>query len=392
MTVPDRLTRQMAFLTECDRLKSVERSNVLLDLSRHENSAEHSWHAALFALVFASTAPDGADIDQSIAMLLLHDIVEIDAGDHPVHIPVNVAEVAAKETLAAERIFGLLPDDQAQRFRALWQDFERCDTPSAIYAKRIDYIQPVLQVLLAPVWHDGHPDIATHTLREGRARVLSNDWPDIVDYCETLIARKSPPETDLHRSLTFLAEADRLKHVTRATTLCDGSRFENSAEHSWHVALWALVLGEYRPDGSDIATVIRMLLLHDLVEIDAGDAPIFGDHDTAQIEADEQAAADRIFGLLPDEVAQDLRNNWTRFENSACPNAIFAKSLDRAVAPVQNLASGGGSWITYKVTYDMFCEKVRAKIQRGAPQVWDWLDPKARAKLDELAVGGYDIG
>lgn len=384
-----RIDRQLAFLTECDRLKSVDRSNVLLDLSRRENSAEHSWHAALYALIFADTAPDGADITRAISMLLLHDIVEIDAGDHPVHIAVDADEVAAKESAAADRIFGLLPDDQSRTLRGLWDEFEHRTSPSAIYAKRIDHIQPILQVLLAPVWNDGHPDIATDTLRKGRAAYLASDWPEMVQHCEALIALQTPPPSDLSRCLAFLVEADRLKHIIRATPLCDGSRFENSAEHSWHVALWALVLGEHLPDDGDLGTVIRMLLLHDLVEIDAGDAPVFGDHDIPAIEAAELAAANRIFGLLPDALAQNLCATWTRFEDSACTESIFAKSLDRAIAPVQNLASGGGSWIDYKVTYDMFCAKVGAKIQRGAPQVWDWLAPKARVKLDELVANGH---
>ncbi len=389
MIFQDRLDQQLTFLTEADRLKSVERSNVLLDLSRHENSAEHSWHAALFALIFADSAPKDCDLDRAIAMLLVHDLVEIDAGDHPVHIPFDAENVAQKESEAADRIFGLLPTDQGTAIRALWQEFENRETPSAIYAKRIDHIQPILQVFLAPIWREGHPDIATHTLREGRARYLNTDWPEIAQYCETLISGETPPKGDMHKRLTFLSEIDQLKHVERATTLCDGSRFENSAEHSWHVALWAMILAEHLPDGADINTAIRMLLLHDLVEIDAGDAPVFGDHDTAAIEAAEALAAERLFGLLPQTQAQDLREIWNRFEENNSPEAIFAKSLDRAIPPVQNLASGGGSWVDYKVTYDMFCTKVGAKIQRGAPAVWTWLAPRAKKLLDELVANNH---
>lgn len=182
----------------------------------------------------------------------------------------------------------------------------------------------------------------------------------------------------LDAQMAFLTEADKLKSIYRATTLCDGTRAENSGEHSWHIALYALVLGEHAPDGVDINRVIRMLLLHDLIEIDADDTPIFGTYDIAAVEAQEAAAAKRIFGLLPGDQGADLHALWQEFEASETPDAIFAKSLDRFQPPNQNLASGGGSWTTYNVTYDRVAEKVGAKINRGAPALWSWISPKIR--------------
>ncbi|MGH1413076.1 MAG: HD domain-containing protein [Pelagimonas sp.] len=188
----------------------------------------------------------------------------------------------------------------------------------------------------------------------------------------------------LDDQMAFLIEIDRLKSVNRATTLCDGSRRENSAEHSWHVAMYALTLADQAPDGCDIGRVIQMLLLHDLVEIDAGDAPVFGDHDMDAIEAAEQAAADRIFGLLPDDIAAKFRAIWDEFEANTSPEAQFAKSLDRLVPPVQNLQSGGGSWVDYKVDWAMFSARVGHKIENGAPGVWAWLAPRAQSFLARL--------
>ncbi|OJI94800.1 putative hydrolase of HD superfamily [Planktotalea frisia] len=183
----------------------------------------------------------------------------------------------------------------------------------------------------------------------------------------------------LDAQMSFLNEADKLKNVIRATTLCDGSRHENSGEHSWHIALYALVLAEHAPDGVDINRVIKMLLLHDLVEIDAGDAPIFGDHDIAAMEADEAIAADRIFGMLPVDQSVELRAIWEEFEAAQTPDAIFAKSLDRFQPPNQNLMSNGGSWTDYGVSYDTIEARVGSKIERGAPVLWAWLSPKIRA-------------
>jgi putative hydrolase of HD superfamily len=183
----------------------------------------------------------------------------------------------------------------------------------------------------------------------------------------------------LDAQMAFLTEACKLKTVNRATLLCDGSRRENSGEHSWHLALYALTLAEHAPESVDINRVIRMLLLHDLVEIDAGDAPIFGDYDPKASAAAERAAAERIFGLLPEDQAQDLKALWQEFEANETPDAKFAKSLDRFQPPNQNLASGGGSWVEYAVDYETVASKVGAKINHGAPQLWQWIAPKIQA-------------
>lgn len=183
----------------------------------------------------------------------------------------------------------------------------------------------------------------------------------------------------LEQQIAFLNEADRLKSVTRGTTLCDASRAENSAEHSWHLTLYALVLADQAGPDVDITRVIKMLILHDLVEIDAGDNPIFGDFDPAEMEAQEQAAADRIFGLLPKDLNQDLRAIWEEFEANTTPSAQFAKSLDRFQPPMQNLASGGGSWVSYNVSETQFVEKVGSKIAVGAPGLWRFAQKKVSA-------------
>ena len=183
--------------------------------------------------------------------------------------------------------------------------------------------------------------------------------------------------TRLEQQIAFLNEADKLKSVTRGTLLCDASRAENSAEHSWHLTLYALVLADQAGEGVDITRVIKMLTLHDLVEIDAGDNPIFGSYDAADMEAQEQLAADRIFDLLPNDLRDDLRATWEEFEANKTPTARFAKSLDRFQPPMQNLAAGGGSWVEYNVTEAQFVEKVGSKIKTGAPGLWEF----ARARV-----------
>ena len=122
-----------------------------------------------------------------------------------------------------------------------------------------------------------------------------------------------------------------------------------------------------------------MLILHDLVEIDAGDNPIFDNVDVAAIEASEQVAADRIFGLLPNDIRDDLRAVWEEFEAAQTDDAQFAKSLDRFQPPMLNIASGGGSWIDYNVSEQIIADRVGSKIQIGAPALWDYARTKITA-------------
>lgn len=184
----------------------------------------------------------------------------------------------------------------------------------------------------------------------------------------------------LDQQVAFLNEADKLKSITRATTLADGSRPENSAEHSWHLTLYALVLSDQAKSGVDITRVIKMLILHDLVEIDAGDNPIFDDVDVAAMEAAEKIAADRIFGILPSDIRDELRAVWEEFEAAETDDAQFAKSLDRFQPPMLNIASGGGSWIDYNVSEKMIADRVGSKINIGAPALWDY----ARTKIADF--------
>lgn len=179
--------------------------------------------------------------------------------------------------------------------------------------------------------------------------------------------------------LAFLTEADKLKSIQRGTTLCDGSRRENSGEHSWHIALYALTLAEHANRPVKIDRVIRMLLIHDLVEIDAGDAPIHGDHDPETLAIREQAAADRIFGLLPEDQAETFRSLWEEFEAAETDDAIFAKSIDRVQPVVANLETGGGSWPEYKVTSAQLDTRVGTKVRRGAPAIWAGLSARIDA-------------
>jgi len=378
-TPADRLPDQMAFLIEADKLKSIIRANVLSDGSRQENTAEHSWHLCLWALVFADQS-QGANIPRVIQMLLLHDLVEIDAGDHPIHLNPDPDAVLDVERKAADRLFGLLPADQGINYRLLWDEFEDGKSADAHYARMIDKAAPMFLELANPDIGPTERDIL-HTLHTtGRFAHLKDDWPEMFQHASNLLnKRRLMPLEPMASRLRFVMEADRLKTVLRGTTLCDGSRNENSAEHSWHIMLWALTLHEHSFEAAKIDHVLLMLLLHDIVEIDAGDNPIHGDFDAAAVEAQEQAAADRLFSMLPPAQRDEYRAIWEEFEAAKSTDAIFAKAVDRAQPLICNLESGGGSWRDYNVTRDQIDTRVGVKVKKGAPALWAALAPRIDA-------------
>jgi putative hydrolases of HD superfamily len=170
----------------------------------------------------------------------------------------------------------------------------------------------------------------------------------------------------LDSQLRFVLEADRLKTVLRQTVITGGSRRENTAEHSWHLALMAVVLGEHAPPGTDLARVCTMVLLHDLVEIDAGDLFLYADAAAqARQEEAERAAADRIFAILPGAQGAQLRALWQEFEERRTADARFARALDRLQPMLLNMQTNGGTWREHGITADQVLSKV-ALIEEGS--------------------------
>ncbi|GAA1013853.1 hydrolase [Acrocarpospora pleiomorpha] len=165
-------------------------------------------------------------------------------------------------------------------------------------------------------------------------------------------------EDRLSGQIQFILEIDKLKRVLRRNLLIDGSRRENDAEHSWHLGMLALVMAEHAEPGVNLDRVVRMLLVHDIVEIDAGDTFIYDVVAVEAQEAAERAAADRIFGLLPGDQATEFRALWDEFEARETPEARFAKALDRLAPIMANHHNEGGTWALYKVTARQVREKV----------------------------------
>jgi len=189
----------------------------------------------------------------------------------------------------------------------------------------------------------------------------------------------------LEQQIQFIIEIDKLKQVVRQTYVTDGSRNENSVEHSWHLAVMAMILSEHANDPDiDLLKVIRMVLIHDIVEIDAGDTFLYDDkHAESKINR-ELAAADRLFNLLPSDQADIFRKLWDEFEARQTKEAKFAYALDRLQPMLHNVITKGKAWQKHGVKKSQVIEK-NSPMQEGAASLWEYISDL----LDYAVAEGY---
>lgn len=188
----------------------------------------------------------------------------------------------------------------------------------------------------------------------------------------------------LKNQINFILEIDKLKNIYRQSLLLDGKRRENDAEHSWHIAIMALVLQEYSNFDVDILKVIKMLILHDIVEIDAGDVVIFDTQKRKEQANVEKDAANRIFGKLPIDQRKEFINLWNEFEELKTPESKYARVLDRLEPILLNYYSGGRAWKDANITKQQVIE-INQIIEQGATEMWEFV----QELIDEATNKGY---
>lgn len=177
-------------------------------------------------------------------------------------------------------------------------------------------------------------------------------------------------ESNLLKQLEFIKEIDKVKYIERRTKLFHSDRRENDAEHSWHLAMMAMVLSEHANVQINLLKVIKMVLIHDIVEIDAGDTFLFDtkkDHDNNQ---EERKCAERVFGMLPDKQRDELLGLWEEFEKGSSEEAKFARALDNLEPMLQNATNEGGTWQEFDVGHDVVYDKKKV-IAKGSATLWD---------------------
>lgn len=178
---------------------------------------------------------------------------------------------------------------------------------------------------------------------------------------------------DLLQQIEFIKEIDKLKYIQRKTRLLNSERHENDAEHSWHLAVMAIVLAGHSNKQIDLLKVVKMVLIHDIVEIDAGDTFIYDTHKNHSNTDEERLAAQRIFGLLPKEQAREMIAVWEEFELGETAEAKFARSMDRLEPLLQNSSNNGGTWREFGVSYEKVYTK-KSVIREGSETIWDYAE------------------
>jgi putative hydrolase of HD superfamily len=215
---------------------------------------------------------------------------------------------------------------------------------------------------------------------------MTNDMGDDTNMAEKVGSELTPDQGGRFKGqIEFILEADKLKHTLRRTVLMDRSRRENSAEHSWHIALLALVLSEYASgDEIDVFRVVKMLLIHDLVEIDAGDTYCYDDHGRQDQARREIQAADRIFNILPEDQALSFLKLWEEFEARETAESRLANALDRLQPFLHNYFTEGQTWQENAVKSTQVVARMQP-VEDGSPFLWKYI----RARIDDAVAKGY---
>lgn len=177
----------------------------------------------------------------------------------------------------------------------------------------------------------------------------------------------------LLQQINFIKEIDKVKYIQRRTKLFNSDRSENDAEHSWHLAMMTIVLAEHADAPIDVLKVLKMVLIHDIVEIDAGDTFIYDTTKNHSNAEEERLAANRIFGMLPKEQAEEFISIWEEFESGQTNEAKFARSMDRLEPLLQNTSNNGGTWAEFGVDYNKVYEKKKV-IKEGSGALWSYAE------------------
>ena len=185
----------------------------------------------------------------------------------------------------------------------------------------------------------------------------------------------------LQKQMEFIVEVDKVKKIMRQTYLSDASRKEDDAEHSWHLALMAVLLKEYSNEEVDLTKVIPMVLIHDLVEIDAGDTYAYSGESAAVTEARERKAAERVFGILPEDQGKVFRDLWEEFEAYQTPEAKFAHVLDNCQPMLLNDASNGLSWTEHQVRKSQIYKR-NEHTAEGSRKIWNYMQSLIQKHID----------
>ncbi len=390
------LKDRLAFLRATDCLKELRRANWIYSRQRQETVAEHSWHALLLAMLLADTAPEGIDHDHVRDLLVVHDLVEVYAGDTPIWDDAARHDEAAREIAAGARLMALLPDEVAPRFDPLWREFQAQESEEARFARAIDTLHPPLMS-----WSDGGNGHSNGSITP--ARLIERKRPTIEEYpalwdlllwtvqgtvdrgvlpADDAIRRRSdsdPSRPDAagcsHDRIEFLLATDRLKEERRANLILSQPRRETVAEHCWHVSLLELLFADCAPAGTDRNRVADLLIVHDLVEVYAGDTSIDDLAGQRTVFEREANAAQQLLALLPPSSRVRFAQLIDEFQAQETREARYARALDTLHPTMLTWIEGAHVHPDHEnapASASVVLERKRQMLE-GYPELWSLL-------------------
>lgn len=333
---------RLAFFVATDALKETRRANWMYSTPRQETVAGHVWHTTLLARLLADAAPSGIDHNHVRDLLIVHDLVEVYAGDTVLWDDIPDHDVAAREQAAGERLVGLLPNAQQSLLDPLWREFQAQETLESRWARSIDALHPMVMS-----WFPGAPGHANKSLTPTKILVRKQPFlepfPAIWELARWLVRQavdqrlipgdEMTPRQDVSSSLSarlnFFVATDVLKQEQRSNHILSAERTESVAEHSWHLMLLGLICADFAPDDVDIDRALDLLLIHDLVEVYAGDNPVHLITDADLVRHSEDEAAARLLATIPENaLGAGFATLVEEFQTCITPHARFAKALD----------------------------------------------------------------
>jgi putative hydrolase of HD superfamily len=379
------LHARLPFFLATDALKDVQRANWIRGEARFETVAEHCWHATLLAMLFADAAPGGIDHNRVRDLLIIHDLVEVYAGDTPIFDVALRESEAEREMAAGERLIALLPSDVLPWFDPLLREFHDQATEEARFARAIDTLHPSLLSWTVGGHRQSSGAITPSSLLERKHPTIAAYpviWELVVDVVQGAVNGGLLPADDVVRRVERLASAyltdrlefffatDVLKEVQRANRVHASMRFETVAEHCWHASLLALLFADAAPDGIDQDRVRDLLTIHDLVEVYAGDTPLW-DIALRESEAErEMAAGERLMALLSSDVSPPFDSLFREFQDQNTAEARFARAIDSLHPLLVSWTEGGQGHPEHAFTPSWLVERKRSTLS-AYPELWE---------------------
>lgn len=372
---------------------------IWLKSGRQENDTEHSFFLGMFVILFQNDLPRGVNLERLIKMVLIHDLPEIYTGDVFAFDTKGRIGKEEREMDAAKKLFAQLPQDLSEEFLSLFVEFEERKTLESRIARAFDKLQPVVENILSDGRGWWEYDVTFQKIEELEARHLGicdaidelhgQLMSEVAEKNSTrekepiVFQRKRHPQLQerIQKIIQFAKTLDAFTAIERQLYVTSGHH-ENDAEHSWQLAMMVMLFEKDLPKELNVFHTIKIVLIHDLVEIISGDVSVFDVKARIGKEEREAKAAKKLFAQLPEDLEKEFHNLFAEYEAKQTLEAKVAKAFDKLQPPMQNLFTNGRAWIEHGLTYEQIYE-----VKKGAVE----FDPSIKLLFDVIMAKVKDF-